>query len=163
VQHESNDPNAVGTELVRLKRSMDAVRSRVLEAGGHGLEGSGMDVLFHLATPGGMRASALADRLGLDPSTTSRHVATLERSGHVERLADPADGRAWLVKATVAGVRAFEETRALRNALVAHALAGWTPAEMEAFAASLARFNDSVAALDVAALTPLAPTRKDHR
>ena len=163
MQRDSHDPDAVGTELVRLKRSMDAVRSGVLEAGGHGLEGSGMAVLFHLATAGGMRASALADRLGLDPSTTSRHVATLERSGHVERVADPADGRAWLVQATTAGVRAFEETRALRNALVAHALADWTPSEVEVLAASLARFNDSVAALDVASLTPLVPTRKDRR
>lgn len=156
----STGGDAVGMELVRLRRSMEAVRSRVLEASGHTLEGSGLAVLFHLTCGGGMRASVLAERLGLDPSTTSRHVATLERSGHVERVADPDDGRARLLQATGTGVRAFEDTRALRNALVAHALDDWTPQEVAAFAASLARFNDSVAALDV---THLATSPKDRR
>lgn len=163
-------PDGVGMQLVRLKRSMESFRSRVLVAGGHGLEGSGLAVLFHLTTGGPSRTSGLAELLGLDPSTTSRHVASLERSGHVERVPDPDDGRAWLVQASLSGRRAFEDTRALRNALVARALDSWEPAEVDAFAAALARFNDSVATLDdgplddrtvdeLATSTP----REDHR
>lgn len=178
----ASGPDGVGMQLVRLKKSMEAFRLRVLAASGHGLEGSHLGVLYHLSTDGPLRTSQLADLLGLDPSTTSRHVAGLERSGHVERVADPDDRRAWLVEASPAGVRAFEDTRALRNALVERVLADWEPAEVDAFAAALARFNDSTLALDehtvdelagatspttspTASLTasPTTPTRKDRR
>ncbi len=154
----------VGLQLVRLRKSMEAFRARVLEASGHGLEGSGLAVLYHLTTAGPMRTSALADLLGLDPSTTSRHVGGLERSGHVERFPDPDDGRAWLVGATRAGATAFEDTRALRNSLVKRVMQDWTPEQVAAFAAALARFNDSVS--DLAGLPPRSvttPTRKDDR
>ncbi|MGJ7442463.1 MarR family winged helix-turn-helix transcriptional regulator [Aquipuribacter sp. MA13-6] len=137
----------VGLQLVRLRRTMEAFRARVLDASGHSLEGSGLAVLYHLTTSGPMRTSTLADRLGLDPSTTSRHVGGLERSGHVERVADPDDGRAWLVGATSAGTTAFQDTRALRNSLVGRVLQGWSREEVAGFAAALARFNDSVAGL----------------
>lgn len=152
-------------QLVRLKKSMELFRARVLRASGHGLEGSGLAVLFHLTTDGPARTSRLADLLGLDPSTTSRHVAALERSGHVERVADPDDGRAWLVQASASGRQAFEDTRALRNALVGRALAGWDPADVDALATALARFNDSVLDLDAGTVDALvAPTtRKDRR
>lgn len=139
--------DVVGMQLVRLKKSMEQVRAQVLQAGGHGLEGSGLAVLMHLTTAGPMRTSALAERLGLDPSTTSRHVAALERSGHVERVPDPDDGRAWLVQASPAGVSAFEDTRALRNALVARVLEDWSAADVAALADSLTRFNDAVSAV----------------
>jgi len=148
-------------QLVRLRKSMEAFRARVLEASGHGLEGSGLAVLFHLTTAGPMRTSSLAERLGLDPSTTSRHVGGLERSGHVERVGDPDDGRAFLLRATLAGTTAFEDTRALRNALVATVLQEWTEDEVTAFAAALSRFNDAVA--DRTELATLVPCRKDHR
>lgn len=150
-------------QLVRLRKSMEAVRARVLESGGHGVEGSGLAVLFHLTSDGPLRTSVLADRLGLDPSTTSRHVASLERSGHVERVADPDDGRAWLVQASTAGRLAFDDTRALRNSLVAAVLDDWAEDEVDTFAQALARFNDDVAAVDVASLAPLPALRKDPR
>ncbi len=137
-------PDGVGMQLVRLKRSMEAFRIRVQGSRTTGLEGSGLGVLHHLTTQGPVRTSRLAELLGLDPSTTSRHVAALERSGHVERVADPDDGRAWLVQASPAGHEAFSHARAVRTALVDRVLAGWEPAEVDAFAAALARFNDSV-------------------
>jgi MarR family transcriptional regulator, 2-MHQ and catechol-resistance regulon repressor len=54
---------------------------------------------------GPMRLSALAERLFLDKSTTSRVVSTLVRKGYVEQRADPTDGRATVVHATRAGQR----------------------------------------------------------
>jgi DNA-binding MarR family transcriptional regulator len=162
---QASGVDGVGMQLVLLRKSMEKLRSRVLEAGGHGLEGSGLAVLFHLVTEGPLRTSALAERLGLDPSTTSRHVAGLERTGHLERVPDPADGRAWLVQASAAGRVAFEDTRALRNALVAAALERWTAQEVDEFAAALVRFNDAVAdALDDSTIARLASSpRKDRR
>ena len=58
-----------------------------------------------LVEHGPMRLSALAERLFLDKSTTSRVVNTLVRKGYVEQRADATDGRAMLVKATRQGQR----------------------------------------------------------
>ena len=54
---------------------------------------------------GPMRLSALADRLFLDKSTTSRVVSTLVRKGYVEQRADAKDGRATTLSATRQGQR----------------------------------------------------------
>ncbi len=54
---------------------------------------------------GPMRLSALADRLFLDKSTTSRVVSTLVRKRYVEQRADAKDGRATTLSATRQGQR----------------------------------------------------------
>src|ERR671933_1433186 len=52
---------------------------------------------------GPMRLNALAERLFLDKSTTSRVVSTLVRKGYVEQRADVRDGRATTLQATRQG------------------------------------------------------------
>ena len=52
---------------------------------------------------GPMRLNALAARLFLDKSTTSRVVSTLVRKGYVEQRADASDGRATTLSATRQG------------------------------------------------------------
>jgi MarR family 2-MHQ and catechol resistance regulon transcriptional repressor len=54
---------------------------------------------------GPLRLSALAERLFLDKSTTSRVVSTLVRKGYVEQRADAQDGRATTLSATRQGRR----------------------------------------------------------
>jgi MarR family transcriptional regulator, 2-MHQ and catechol-resistance regulon repressor len=54
---------------------------------------------------GPMRLSALAERLFLDKSTTSRVVGTLVRKGYVQQRADASDGRATTLHATPQGKR----------------------------------------------------------
>jgi DNA-binding MarR family transcriptional regulator len=56
-----------------------------------------------LVAHGPMRLGALADRLFLDKSTTSRVVATLVKKGYVEQRADAHDGRATTLAATRPG------------------------------------------------------------
>jgi MarR family transcriptional regulator, 2-MHQ and catechol-resistance regulon repressor len=58
-----------------------------------------------LVQHGPMRLSALAERLFLDKSTTSRVVRTLVRKGYVEQRADATDGRATALSATRQGQR----------------------------------------------------------
>ncbi len=58
-----------------------------------------------LIDQGPMRLSALAERLFLDKSTTSRVVSTLVRKGYVEQRADEKDGRATTLIATRQGQR----------------------------------------------------------
>jgi MarR family 2-MHQ and catechol resistance regulon transcriptional repressor len=54
---------------------------------------------------GPLRLRALADRLFLDKSTTSRVVSTLVRKGYVEQRRDTKDGRATTLSATRQGQR----------------------------------------------------------
>jgi MarR family 2-MHQ and catechol resistance regulon transcriptional repressor len=56
-----------------------------------------------LVEHGPMRLSALAERLFLDKSTTSRVVGTLVKKGYVDQRADEADGRASALHATASG------------------------------------------------------------
>jgi MarR family transcriptional regulator, 2-MHQ and catechol-resistance regulon repressor len=56
-----------------------------------------------LVEHGSMRQGALAERLFLDKSTTSRVVAALLKKGYVEQADDPADGRAVVLRATRSG------------------------------------------------------------
>lgn len=58
-----------------------------------------------LVDHGPMRLSALAERLFLDKSTTSRVVSALVRKAYVEQRPDPADGRATTLSATRQGRR----------------------------------------------------------
>jgi len=58
-----------------------------------------------LVAHGPMRLRALAERLFLDKSTTSRVVGTLVRKGYVEQKADARDGRATTLSATRQGQR----------------------------------------------------------
>lgn len=58
-----------------------------------------------LVQHGPMRLSALAERLFLDKSTTSRVVGTLVRKGYIEQRADQRDGRATTLRATRQGQR----------------------------------------------------------
>jgi MarR family 2-MHQ and catechol resistance regulon transcriptional repressor len=55
-----------------------------------------------------MRLGALAERLFLDKSTTSRVVGTLVKKGYVAQRADEADGRALALHVTSSGRRLYK-------------------------------------------------------
>lgn len=61
-----------------------------------------------LCTHGAMRSQALAERLLLDKSTTTRVVDALERKGYVERRVEAADARALSLQVTRSGRSLYE-------------------------------------------------------
>lgn len=65
---------------------------------------------------GGMRSSALAERLGVDKSTASRVVARLTESGHIGAAAESDDARAKPIRLTKKGVRLAGEVKAASRA-----------------------------------------------
>ncbi|WP_426511372.1 MarR family winged helix-turn-helix transcriptional regulator [Dactylosporangium sp. McL0621] len=69
-----------------------------------------------LVRHGTMRLSELADHLRIAPRSTTEVVDGLQERGLVERLPDPADRRATLVRLTPAGADAAERIRAERGA-----------------------------------------------
>jgi DNA-binding MarR family transcriptional regulator len=60
---------------------------------------------------GGTRVSELARRAQITKQSMAELVAHLERHGYVERVPDPADGRAKLVRATARGDEIYEIAR----------------------------------------------------
>jgi DNA-binding MarR family transcriptional regulator len=73
-----------------------------------------------------VRLGELADRLAVEAPHVTRQIQRLERSGFVERVPDPADGRAQRVRITPAGAEAVECIRAVARRRMAEALAGWS-------------------------------------
>lgn len=66
----------------------------------HGLHAGQDLLLLALWESPGLRQSALAERLGVEPPTVTRMLQRLERSGLIERRRDPHDGRAIRVHPT---------------------------------------------------------------
>jgi DNA-binding MarR family transcriptional regulator len=94
---------AAVSELVRVYQFRD--RDRICC---HDISVTQCHALEALAESGPMRLSALAERLFLDKSTTSRVVRTLVKKGYVEQRADAADGRATGLHATATGRRLYK-------------------------------------------------------
>ena len=71
--------------------------------------------------PEGVRSSVLADRLNRSRQAAGQLVSDLERLGYLERVPDPTDGRAKLVRMTVRGEGArragIEASKRLERAL----------------------------------------------
>ena len=89
----------------------------------------------------GCHVKDLAARFGLDPSTVSRTVAALVRSGLVERAADPADGRASVLTLTALGRQTLIEVTTWADERLADALKEWTPEDVTVFTALMQRFS----------------------
>src|SRR4051812_41786854 len=71
---------------------------------------------------GGTRVSVLAERAQMTKQSLAELVAHLERLGYVERVPDPGDRRAKLVRATPRG----DELYAIAREVVAELDAEWT-------------------------------------
>jgi DNA-binding MarR family transcriptional regulator len=103
-----------------------------------------MFVLHHVAVGGSLRVSALAEAMGLDISTASRHVRQLEESGHLARTGDPDDRRASRVRVTRRGRAALDQAKRVRGALVDRATADWPEEDRAVLTTLMTRLADSL-------------------
>ena len=127
-------------ELVLLTRLLEAAQRRR----SYPLERAHYLVLSTLDEAGPQSVGGLAGRLALDDSTMTRQVAAMERSGLLEKVPNPADGRGTLIHATPAGDAAMRSMRAMRCDRVARLLRDWPAAERCQLARLLERFNASL-------------------
>ena len=102
VQADAVALQAAVAELVRVYQFRD--RDRICC---HDISVTQCYALETLVEHAPMRLSALAARLFLDKSTTSRVVATLVKKGYVEQRTDAADGRATALQVTASGRRLY--------------------------------------------------------
>jgi DNA-binding MarR family transcriptional regulator len=147
----------IGAAWKELRRgaAMAALRDQLFGAGADALEPGQFDTLEALAQRDAWRMSELADALRVDPSTATRAVQRLLRTGLAERQRYRADGRVVLVAATETGRRRYEAIARCRRAFMDSVLAGFDAEERRQLADFLERL---VAAVDdAAAATSRAP------
>jgi DNA-binding MarR family transcriptional regulator len=132
----------IASRVVELNQALNRFRQGVQNAALGGGDGLSIHLVFHIASHGPIRAGELAETTRADPSTVSRQVATLVGRGLLERLADPLDGRASLLRATAAGVSFMQRQIDSRNARFAAMLADWSEADRRELADLLGRFID---------------------
>ncbi len=156
---------ALGDQVIRLNKANAVLKAQVAarHAAGdnQGIEMAAYALLFHLVKEGPRRASALAETACVDPSTVSRQVAELVKAGLVERVADPADGRASLLVATERGREQHAVRVARRHRMFDRVLADWSVDDLSALTALLDRFNDDFLAARSALLDEMAPAAAD--
>lgn len=128
-------------EFVVLLRGLKEINAEAIESTRERIEVAGSAVLSRLDLLGPSRLTDLAAALGLDPSSVSRQVAAVERSGWVTREPDPSDGRASRLLLTPAGQDLVRRLRAARADILARMTPGWTDAELEGLTEVLARLN----------------------
>ena len=130
-------PFEVGETAHALRKAFDR------RAVGLGVTRAQWKVLFKLTRYPGFRQIELADMLDIEPITLSRIIDRLEEGGLVERVADPADRRAWRLHVTAKAQPLVEKLRALAAQMSADAFAGIDPKEIEITRQVLARVREN--------------------
>ena len=98
--------------------------------------------------PGGLKMGELSRRMMVTGGNVTGITDVLVREGLVERVADPADRRAWRVKLTRAGQRAFKAMAEEHERWVAQAFAALSAREMSSMAGRLGRLKSHVRSLE---------------
>ena len=132
-------------ELTFLLRGMKELYARVLEESGLPFELSASFVLGNLDLLGPIRLTRLAQELGLDPSSVSRQVSSLERNGLVAKEKDDSDLRAARLVLTAKGKAAVDTLRTARARELARLMPGWSAEELADLNAALGRLNHDLA------------------
>ena len=136
----------IGTAWKELRRgaAMSILRDHMFGAGKDALEPGQVDTLDLLVQQPAWRMSDLADALRVDPSTATRAVQRLERSGLAERVPSADDGRVVMVSATPLGVRRHDAIDERRRVSMATILGPFTPEERQEMAQLMTRLVDSL-------------------
>ena len=128
--------------LIRLMKLMQAVRQhapRIHPA----VDATAYPILFNLAAEP-RRVSVLADCIHSDVSTVSRQVSTLVGHGLLEKVSDPDDGRAQVVRLSPEGQTLLADIAQQRTEWFRTLMGDWTAQEASDFAGHLERFGTAL-------------------
>jgi len=110
VRTDSQSDN-IGRLLLRAQRDFDAQLNARLRERGYPDVRLAHSALFAHIEPEGTRSSELAEQAGMTKQGMGQLVADLEKKGYVERVEDPVDRRAKLVRLTKKGRRHVRDAR----------------------------------------------------
>jgi DNA-binding MarR family transcriptional regulator len=131
--------------MFRRGRARSAAMSRMVHPK---LEGMAYSLLAHLYDAGQVRVTDVGAHFGVGKATISRQIKALEELDLVTREPDPLDRRAWLLSLTEDGAARYARAHDARLASFRAMLGTWDPADLSRFAELLARFNETVAAVE---------------
>ncbi|MEW1957772.1 MarR family transcriptional regulator [Kineococcus sp. NPDC059986] len=134
---------AVADQVSRQMRALHSFKAQIAR-GENDVERAMHVVLYVLADTGPLRVSALAERLGTDPSTTSRQTGELVRRELLRKLPDPDDRRASLLDVTETGHQVVAQMKQRRHEHLARAVDDFAADELVAFTTLLSRFADGL-------------------
>lgn len=153
ILHQPVTRGAANPVLLAIERSWARIariptRSRfydlVLARAGLSLERSAYPILACLKDMGAVPMTELADAIGIDLSTLSRQVATLERRKLVVRASDPSDARVRTLKPTRSGSVALMKIANAHQLFIHEALAQWSTGDRKSLRVLLERLaNDA--------------------
>ena len=139
-------------DMVELERALTRIshlltrakqHDRTVVEAGVAIDRASAPILRLLAdAPEPVRLGALADRLAVEAPHVTRQVQRLERSGLIERVPDPDDGRAQRVRISPKGADVVECVRAVGRRRMAEALAGWSDEDRHLLAVLCHRMVD---------------------
>lgn len=130
---------------LRRGAAAQTLRERLLGTEGVELEQSQLDALEILASePSGMRMSAFAEALRVDPSTATRALDRLAQLGLAERAAGDVDRRVVVARPTERGRRLLARVSSRRRAGVEQLLQSFDEHDREILAEQLDRFVASI-------------------
>ncbi len=134
----------LGHQVIRVTKLLQVARARagIVE---NGVEPPTYGILFTLER-GPLRLSDLSTCVHTEISTISRQVSSLAGAGLLEKIPDPDDGRAQLIRVTDAGRDTMRRLRDRRDDWLADLLGDWDPDDIRTLARLLRRLNDQVEA-----------------
>jgi len=106
-----NQRENIGRVLLRAQRDFDTALNARLRERGYPDVRLAHSALFAHIDPEGTRSSELAERARMTKQGMGQLVADLEMKGYVERVEDPGDGRARVVRLTKKGRRHVRDAR----------------------------------------------------
>lgn len=113
-----------GFLLVDAARLLRRAFESALAQAGLGLTPGEARALHHAANAGPIRQTLLAERMGVEPMTLVGYLDRLEAGGLIERITDPVDRRAKLVRPTASSEAVLERIRAIALSVRAQATRG---------------------------------------
>lgn len=143
----TTDPvDRIEAELGLLMRRARASTEHIARQVHPDLDPAAYPLLVSIAREPGVRASELAEHIGVGRGTMSRQLGRLERLGLIARSTDPADSRGQPIRLTPTGQQRVAAARQARSAYLRTVLAGWDPPGREALADLLGRLNQDLVA-----------------
>jgi DNA-binding MarR family transcriptional regulator len=132
----------VETEMAVLARTLESLhrRSEIYRD----LDRASYLIARTLETAGPISINGLASTLGLDPTTVTRQIATMETRRLVLRRTDGSDGRVRLVRLSEEGRRRMRAVQDTRKEHLARLLSDWSENDKGELGRLLARFNSGL-------------------
>ncbi|HEX5533659.1 MAG TPA: MarR family winged helix-turn-helix transcriptional regulator [Actinomycetales bacterium] len=128
-------------ELAVLLRRSRGFSAQVAKAVHPDVEPAAYALLVRLSETGGDRLTQLAAYFGVGKATVSRQLTQLHDLGLIDRVEDPDDARAQVVRLSKVGAERLEAARGARRRRFRQMLGEWEAGDLRTLAELLRRFN----------------------